>query len=173
VRVPSSGRASSSTSSGASSVSVNLRRVSSTFRRMPSYARRRASSNVFPETVIQGREFVKALFTRTRNTPGDRQDMLDGPGAKSPEKISAFCDQLTGFNDEKFIKKNQELLALLPDDRSFADLRVLLDLVDRLPFFNACSAVEKFSIVRSGRLMRCSAGQTGPPRRDSACVRSI
>ncbi len=118
---------------------------------------------------MQGREFVKALFTRKRSTQGDRADMLDGPGSKSAEKISAFCDQLTGFNDEKFIKKNSELLSVIPDERSFADLCVLLDLVGRLQLFNACSAVEKFSIARSGRLMRCSAGQTGPPRSPFAC----
>jgi hypothetical protein len=39
--------------------------------------------------------------------------MLDQPGLKNLERIDAFCDHLTGFADEKFIKKATDLLTLM------------------------------------------------------------
>ena len=48
-----------------------------------------------------------------------------------------------------------------PDDRSFSDLCTLLELVARLPFLDACTSVEKFAIVRTGRLQQFKSGQTG------------
>ena len=48
-----------------------------------------------------------------------------------------------------------------PDDRSFSDLRTLLELVARIPILDDCTPVEKFAIVRTGRHQRYKAGQTG------------
>ena len=59
------------------------------------------------------------------------------------------------------IQDDTDLENYRPDDRSFSDLKTLLELVARIPILDVCTPVEKFAIVRTGRLQRYKAGQTG------------
>ena len=149
------------------STGSNLFRRVSSFRRAPSLGRRRSGQDAYYEAVpVQGREFVKALSVRQRNllAPKDVLDQtLTGKhisGQKGSDRIQAFCEHKFGSSDKRCITKWQDALQCMPDDRSFADLTVLLELICKLPLLSTFSAVEKYAMARTGRLQKFQEGAT-------------